>query len=188
LVFTNWLFLLFTIHVKPLHPDGSGGLGALGRLLWMSVAIMLWVALLLFAALLTSNLYLFSPLEMFLLSAVYVVLTPSLFIGWVLFPHRVMVKAREEVLQPLTAEFQQALIQSMPSTEQDTRTLIARTRRLAALKQHYDLVRETYPVWPVEISELNRLVATVGLPVLLSLILPLITALISFVRNTFGIP
>ena len=39
LVFTNWLFYTFTIQIKPLHPDSSGGLGALGRLLWISVLI-----------------------------------------------------------------------------------------------------------------------------------------------------
>src|SRR6266446_3867811 len=47
LVFTNWLFSLFMIQIKPLHPDGSGGLGALGRILWVSIIIMLWNALVL---------------------------------------------------------------------------------------------------------------------------------------------
>ena len=176
LVFTNWLFSLFMIQIKPLHPDGSGGLGALGRILWVSIIIMLWDALVLGVALLSNNLHWFSPLEMILLGAIYIALTPSLLIGWLVFPHRVMVRARDEALQPLVDEFQQALTQSLLSVEHDIRSAIAGTRQLAALKQRYDLVRDTFPTWPLEISALGR----VGVTVVLPLMLPLITSLISF--------
>jgi len=175
LVFTNWLFYLFTIQIKPLHPDGSGGLGALGRILWVSVVIMLWDALLLGAAMLGSNLHWFSSPEIILMGAIYVALTPSLLIGWLVFPHRVMVRARDEALQPLADEFQQALMQSISSVEHDVRTVVAGTRRLAALKQRYDLVRDTFPTWPLEIKALSRLTVTVILPIVLSLIASLIT-------------
>ena len=188
LVFTNWLFYLFTIHLKPLHPDGSGGLGALGRILWVSVTIMLWDALLLGVARLSNNLDWISTVEMILLGAIYVALTPALLIGWLVFPHRVMVKARDEALQPMVDEFQQALTVCMLSTQNDTRSVVAETRRLAALQQRYDLVRDTFPTWPLKINGLGRLMATVVLPVLLPLALPLIAALISSVRNTLGLP
>ncbi len=184
LIFTNRLFYTFTILIKPLHPDGSGGLGALGRLLWVSVLIMFWDAL--FLSTIVISLIarsLFSPLEMVLLAAVYVALTPSLLIGWLLFPHRVMVNARDEALQPLSDEFQQALMQSLSSTERETGAMVARTRRLAVLKQHYDLVHDTFPTWPVEFSTLNRLVVTVIFP----LILPLIASLITSVSHTLGL-
>lgn len=173
-VFTNWLFYLFPIQVKPLHPDGSGGLGALGRILWVSVGIMLWEAFLLIATWLAQNLHWLGPPEMILLGAIYVVLTPSLFIGWLVFPHRVMVRVRDEALQPIADEFQQALIQSMSSAERDMRTVVAGTRRLAALKQRYDLVCDTFPTWPLEISVLSRVGVTVILPIVLSLIASLI--------------
>lgn len=179
LFFTNWLFYLFTIQVKPLHPDGSGGLGALGNILWVSVGIMLWEALLLSAAWLSRNLHWFSTPEMILLGAIYVTLTPALLIGWLVFPHRVMVRARDEVLQPLADEYQQALMQSLSSVEHDTRYIVAETRRLAILKQRYELVRGTFPTWPLEINALGRLVVTVVLP----LILPLIASLISLVSQ-----
>ena len=175
-VFTNWLFYLFTLQVKPLHSDGSGGLGALGRLLWISVGIMLWEALLLSATWLSRNLHWLSFPEMLLLGAMYVILTPALLLGWLVFPHRVMVRARDEALQPLVDEFQQALTQSLLSVEHDIRSAIAGTRQLAALKQRYDLVRDTFPTWPLEISALGR----VGVTVVLPLMLPLITSLISF--------
>ncbi len=188
LVLTNWLFYLFTIRIKPLHPDGSGGLGALGRILWVSVAIMLWDTLLLGAAVLSNNLHWFSQLEMILLVAIYIALTPALLIGWLVFPHRVMVSSRDEALQPLAGEFQQALMQSLSSAEHDTRTVVAGTRRLAVLKQRYDLVRSTFPTWPLEINALRSLLVTVILPVIAPLILSLIASLISFISHALGLP
>ena len=184
LFFTNWLFYLFTIKVKPLHPDGSGGLGALGRILWVSVGIMLWEALLLSTAWLSRNLHWFSIPEMILLGAIYVTLTPALFIGWLVFPHRVMVRARDEVLQPLADEYQQALMQCLSSVEHDTRTIVAETRRLATLKQRFDLVRGAFPIWPLEVNALSRIVATVAIP----LLLPFIASLIPLVSHALGLP
>jgi hypothetical protein len=40
-VATNRLFHVFTIQIKPLHADGSGGLNLLNRFLWMGVALMM---------------------------------------------------------------------------------------------------------------------------------------------------
>src|SRR5215472_5429387 len=40
LVFTNWLFHLYTIHLNPLDPDGSAGLGKLGTMLSISMLLM----------------------------------------------------------------------------------------------------------------------------------------------------
>ncbi len=188
LVFTNWLFYRFTILVKPLHPDGSGGLGALGHLLWLSVGIMFWDALLLSTALVTSHMTLFSFLEILPLAAIYVSLTPSLLIGWLYLPHRVMVKARDEALLPLTEEFRQTFQQTMPSVGDDTASIVAGTSRLAALKQRYDLVQETFPTWPVEVQDLRRLVATGSLPALLPLLLPLVPPLITFLMHGFNLP
>jgi hypothetical protein len=183
LVFTNWLFYTFTILIKPLHPDGSGGLNALGHLLWFSVLTMFWDALFLSTVIISIAKSLVSPIEMVLLAAIYVALTPSLLIGWLLLPHRLMVSAREEALQPLAEEFQQALIQSMSSTERDTRAVVAGARRLAALKQQYELVCDTFPTWPVEISALRRLVVTVIFP-----FLSLLASLIPPVSHALGLP
>ena len=181
--FTNWLFYLFQIRVKPLHADGSGGLGSLGRILWVSVALMLWDALLLSAALLSVGKNLFSPLEMILLGAVYVALIPSLLIGWLLLPHRMMVKARVEALQPLADQFQQALLVTQPSLNNDAKSIKDGTDRLSELKQRYDLVRDIFPTWPLEVHELRRVVAALSLPALLPLLLPLLPQLISLVSH-----
>ncbi len=188
LVFTNWLFYRFTILINPLHPDGSGGLGALGRLLWISVLIMFLDALLLSIGFLSSNLSLISPFEIFLLALIYVGLTPSLLVGWLLLPHRVMVKARDEALLPLTDQFRETFQKTLPSAADDTATIVAGTSRLLALKDRFNLVQEMFPTWPVEAQNLRRLVATGSLPVLLPLLLPLVPLVIENVGKLVGIP
>ncbi len=183
LIFTNWLFYSFKLQIKPLHADGAGGLGAMAQLLWASIGIMLWEALLLLASVLSRNLLWLSLSEMILLGAIYITLTPALLIGWLIFPHRMMVKARDELLQPLTDEYQQALLQSLSSHEHDTRSLISGTRRLTALKQRYDLLRNTFPTWPLETNTLNR----IGVTVILPLILPIITSVITLALHPLGL-
>jgi hypothetical protein len=59
---------------------------------------------------------------------------------------------------------------------------------LTALKQRYDLVRDTFPTWPLEVNGLSRLAVTAILPALLPLILPLIASLISLLSHAIGIP
>ncbi len=183
LIFTNQLFYCFTLSVKPLHPDGAGGLGAMGNLLWTSVGIMLWEVLLLIASILSRNLIWLSLSEMILLGAIYIALTPALLIGWLLFPHAMMVKARNEMLQPLTDTYQQAFLQSLSSNQYDTRSLVSETRRLTALKQRYDLVHDTFPVWPLETGALSRIAVTVILP----LLLPILTSLITLALHPLGL-
>ena len=67
-------------------------------------------------------------------------------------------------------------------------SIVAGTSRLAALKQRYDLVQETFPIWPVEVQDLHRLVATGSLPALLPLLLPLVPPLITVVMHEFNLP
>jgi hypothetical protein len=183
LIFINWLFAGFTLQIKPLHPDGAGGLGTLSHLLWASISIMLWEALLLLASVLARNLSWLSFSEMILLGAIYITLTPALLIGWLIFPHAMMVKSRDELLQPLTDEYQQALLQSLSINTHDTRSLVSTTRRLTVLKQRYDLLHDSFPTWPMETSTFNRIGATVVLP----LILPIVTSLITLALHPLGL-
>jgi hypothetical protein len=150
--------------------------------------MMLWDTLLLSASWLTYNLQWLSSAEISLLGAIYITLTPALLVGWLVLPHQVMRRARDEVLQPIADEFQQTLMQCMPDAKHDTRTITAGTRRLAALKERYDLVCNTFPVWPLGISTVNRLVITVILPTLLPLILPALASLITLLSHTLRFP
>jgi hypothetical protein len=186
LVFINRLFYLFKLQVKPIHADGAGGLGSVENLLWLCVSMMLWLAVLLAAAILGPELTTLSYSEMFLLAAIYIVLIPTLIIGCLVFPHRMMVDARNEALQSLTAEYQHALTQSLSSGAQDTPGISAETLRLEALKKRYDLVYSSFPVWPLDTSALSRIGVTVIIPIILPIILPaILPSIISFISFAF---
>src|SRR5262249_37736199 len=72
----NWLLWTFTVRVKPLYPDGSGGLSVLTKLMWISIALLLWDALLLYSGLISGNISFFSSFEISLLGAIYIALVP----------------------------------------------------------------------------------------------------------------
>ena len=177
-VFTNRLFHLFYMRVNPLHPDGCGGLGVLGRLLTVSVLIATALgaaAVGMSISLLSTGIHPFSRLENVILGACYVVFTPLLLIGWLASPHRAMREARDATLQPLADEFQRAIAQAVPSAQDDAAAIKADTDRLAELKRRYELLRDSFPIWPIRIQLLRSLIATA--------ILPLISSLIPLVSN-----
>jgi len=174
LVFTNRLFCLFYIRVKPLHPDGCAGLGVLGRLLTVSVLIATALGAVWVGAFFSVGTQSLSRLENVILGACYVVFTPLLLIGWLASPHRAMKEARDATLQPLADEFQRAIAQAVPSAQDDAAAIKAGTDRLAELKRRYEFLRDSFPVWPMRIQPLRNLVATAVLPLISSLI-PLVS-------------
>jgi hypothetical protein len=171
LSFLNRLFLLFSIRVRPLSPDSSGGLAALGQLGWMSAAIMVASALFLVAIHEFPPIP-FSPLEIAGAMISYLILLIALAIGWLALPHQVMVQARNKQLQPLTEEYERVLMETRPAADEDEQTaqIEAGTERLAALKQRYELVQETFPTWPIQVVEMRRLAVAWLLPALIALL------------------
>jgi len=168
----NWLLWTFTVRVRPLHPDGSGGLGVLTKLMWLSIVMLLWDALLLYSGLISSNVNVFSSFEISLLATIYIALVPLVLLGWTFLPHLAMVKARDSYLQPLADELYQLLTQNMHSEHVDTSTMKATTDHLSELERRINFVRTTFPIWPVELQTLGRLIVAVILPPLIAFILP----------------
>lgn len=166
-VFINQLFLQFTIQVKPLHADGSGGLGSLGYILWISVGMMFAISL---AILAVTQRVAANPVEIILVTASYLVSILMLVIGWLAIPHHMMLQARKEFLRPITDAYEQAIEETLPSLKGDPATIEAGTRRLSALQDRYKLLRDTLPVWPLEIMQMRRLGVAFILPALLSLL------------------
>ena len=166
LVFINRLFSLFTIQVKLLHADGSGGLGSLGRILWISVGMMFAISL----AILAAPQAFASPVAIFIITVSYLVLVLALVIGCLALPHHIMLLARQELLKDITKEYEQAVEETMPSLKCDTAAIEAGTKRLSALQERYKLLRDNFPVWPLEIMQMRRLGVAFIVPVLLSLL------------------
>lgn len=169
LSFLNRLFVLFRIRVRPLSPDSSGGLAALSQLGWMGVAIMVASTLFLvaFHDFPPTSL---SPLEVAGATIGYLALLIVLAIGWLELPHQVMVQARNQQLQPLTEEYERVLVETRPVVDEQTAQIVAGTERLAALKQRYELVQETFPTWPIQVVEMRRLAVAWLLPALIALL------------------
>jgi hypothetical protein len=195
LVFTNWLFHLYTIHLRPLDSDGSAGLGKLGTMLSINMLLLVTLGIielvflqpeLLFGSL--PAIYGLQAREQAVLFGILLyVLTAGLVIGWLTLPHQVMKEARDETLKPLTDEFQYAIAETMPSSRQDANAIKAGTDRLEEIKRRHKLLQDTYPTWPLAIEQLRRL-ATVSLPALIPLVLPYLKDLIVFIITRSGHP
>jgi hypothetical protein len=182
LVFTRRLFLTFRIRINPLHPDGGGGLGAIGRMLAVSVLIATAVGVaatgMIFASLSAVGTP-FTRAESWALGIVYLVSLPLLFLGWLWGPHRAMLAAREEALRPWVDEFKRSIPEVVPSSQDDADKIKANTERLAGIKRQYELLKETYPVWPIQTPVLKGLVATSLLPLITSLL----SSFVSYIQD-----
>jgi hypothetical protein len=169
LIFVNRLFFLFNIRVRPLHADGSGGLAALSLMWWMSAAVLFVGAMFLFVVPghLSARL---SLLEITGVTIIYLTTVIILAIGWLALPHHVMIQARNEHLNPITEEYEQVLMETRPAGDEETVEIVAGTERLSALKQRYELVRDTFPTWPLQVVEMRHLGVALLLPALISLL------------------
>jgi len=172
LVFANRLFSSFTIHVKPLHPDGAGGLGVMRNVVWFSAIIIVATTLTFFNTiqLMTNRNTFSSTLDIIALIAAYVILTPSLILGWLIMPHSLMLKERDKALKPLVDEFQAITEHPQTIEKAETASILADNDRLSAIKHRYSLINDSFPIWPLEVSQIRRLIATLSIPALLSLI------------------
>ena len=184
IIFVNYLFRSFTIHVNPLHPDGCGGLGVMRHVLWITVTIILGTTLTFYETIQISvaNNIPSSTLDVAVLTTAYLILAPTLLMGWLTFPHYLMLKARLATLLPLVNEFKQIATQSVLVTEEETPKVLAETDRLSAIKRRYDLLNEIYPTWPVEITQVRNIIAALSLPALIPLF-PYISTVIQYIDN-----
>jgi hypothetical protein len=174
----NRLFGSFTIHVFPLYPDGSGGLGILHQLLWMSNIMLL--AGLCFTVSLTSQAT--DSIFFSVLLFGYLILFPATLTIWLVLPHKAMIQTRNAHLQVIVDEYNKTLQESENTLTQPASTLSANTDRLVTLLKHYDQVKSSFPTWPVEISFTRRLGVTLVLPLLTSLIPAIINLITKIIK------
>jgi hypothetical protein len=189
LAFTRRLFRSFTTQINPLHPDGSAGLGAVGRMLAVSVLIATAIgagAMAMIIVDLSAGRNPFARAETWVAGLMYLVALPLLFLGWLWEPRRAMLTAREESLRPWADEFKRSIPEAVPSSQDDTDKIKANTERLAEIKRQYELLQETYPVWPIRAPALNRLLATSLLPLITSLLSSLVPNIRDAVVALFG--
>jgi hypothetical protein len=100
----------------------------------------------------------------------YLALITALASAWLALPHHVMLQARNEHLQPLAQEYERVLMETIPEADEASAQIVAGTERLSALKQRYELVRDTFPTWPLQVVEMRRFALALLLPALISLL------------------
>lgn len=172
-IYTGKLFRTFQIHVNPLCPDGAGGIGIVGQVLIMSLLLATTIGIA-GTAMTYFNLSIgnnpFQRFETVALGIIYLVLLPFVFANWLWFPHQALLDAREKVLAPLAEEFKLAAIQNSQLKDETTETIKARTERLTEIKKQYELIRDTFPIWPLQVQPLRNLLATSIMPAVTSLL------------------
>ncbi len=186
LLFTRKVFNTFTIHIKPLHPDGSGGLGTVGNMLMISAGVMVTMGiaiLVMNASFLLGNTTSFSQFEGILLATIYIILVPAILIGWLWIPHKVMVENRDAVLHEVAAQFQLTFQEMVSSPHNDIKSITTNTRHLSRLKARYELLKEIFPTWPLEVVQIRRLVVLAILPAIGAILPVIFSILVILVKN-----
>lgn len=173
-------FRLFNIRVNPMSPDGAGGIGFVGQMLVTSALIATAFGVgatgLVYVNLAAGN----NPLgraEIIILSLIYLILTPLSFYSLMWSPHRALIRAREDALKPLADEYQQISMQGIRSRKRNLETIKSKTDHLVEIKRQYDLIQDTFPIWPLDTRSLRSLLATSILPAVSTLFSGFISSL-----------
>jgi hypothetical protein len=173
LVFIGRFFQSFKIRINPMSPDSAGGIGFVGGMLITSALIATAFGMgatgLVYVNLAAGN----NPLgrvEVIILGLIYLVLTPLLFYSLMWSPHRALLRAREDALKPLADEFQRASTPGKPSRNINVDAIKSKTDQLVEIKRQYELIRDSFPIWPLEIGSLRSLLATSILPAVSTLL------------------
>jgi len=165
----NTTFREFRTNVHPLHSDGAGGLGPLGRFAITVGSLVLYVGL-------WVNTMVFSPVlfgqapgfNMISVGnyAVYIALGPLLVLTPIIEARRVMMAAKKRELQTVADAFNRLFAESQQElgTMQNEATLQSQSEGLVELKRRYTLIEETFPTLPFTIPQVRGLSLTAVIP------------------------
>jgi hypothetical protein len=167
LLFMGRFFQSFKIQVNPMSPDGAGGIGFVGGMLINSALIASAFGVgatgLVYVNIAAGN----NPLgrvEIIILGLIYLILTPLLFHSLMWSPHRALLRAREDALKPLADEYQRASMQEIRSGKRNVDAIRSKTDQLVEIKRQYELIRDSFPIWTLDVGSLRSLLATSILP------------------------
>lgn len=172
-----WLTKLFRtvpIDVHPLHPDNSGGLGAIGdyslKTAYLVSVVALDITLVGIAPIARGQRFQLSA-ELVLYYTLYLTLAPLLFVAPALAAHRAMKVKKREMLLNISRQFEE--VYDRASTEPDETALDKQLKRLQELQALYELTQRTFPVWPFDFGVVRRFIAVTITPVIPSILLDL---------------
>jgi hypothetical protein len=172
----NTAFRRSQVNLKALHPDGSGGLGALGKLsvrtsyLIAIIGVDIVLSMILQPYLLGEGLGQFEVyFTLVLFLAIYLIVAPIAFFAPLATAHSAMKKAREDELLEISRRFEheyETLKRQLSKKDEDVAPTLERIDQLKKVHQIVD----DFPVWPLNTDTLLRFAGSVVLPFVLTIV------------------
>jgi hypothetical protein len=178
------LFRCFNMKVRPLHPDGAGGLAPLGQYTLSLSYLIALVGILLVVTPITRNYVVMGVIqfrwtpELVIAMIAYLAAAPIVFFAPLSVAHAAMDDAKSELLLQIARRFDSEYdhIQSMLN-ENDISSMKKRLKNLKEL-QRLHKTTDDFPVWPFNSSNLTRFGTTYLSPIALAVFIDVVTNLI----------
>jgi len=171
----NKLFRSFTINVRPLHPDGAGGLSPLGAFaLRLSYPITL-IGFILVLTPMTRQYLIDGSFRISLTGDIvaglvlYAAFAPFVFFAPLAAAHSSMKQARFGTLLRLANQFDREYLNLEAGLAHSAKPAHARLQRISLLRSMYNEVRR-FPVWPFNSDNLARFATSTVSPIALAVL------------------
>jgi len=181
----NESFKRFNINVRPLFPDGAGGLQPLSRF-----SIQLGYMLSVFGVELvlnqiqtgyirTGNLGVITwEFDTIFVWIIYFVLAPILFFAPIGAAHDAMLEAKNRELLNFSKQFEKDYDDLRNNLNLGAKEVEGRIKKITELRKLYDMVK-TFPVWPFQLQKFAQFSATIASPLLLAILTDVVTRFIA---------
>ncbi len=159
-------FSIRHLQIRPLHPDGCGGLGPLNDYAqrFALLAAVCALGLTLFAVVLARFGRLPDYLPLHIAIAVYLVMSPFCFFATLGTAHRAMQLAKEQLLQEISDAFQQVYRKTQEALRRIEDADLVEIERIDKLRALHDTTQE-FPVWPFNWGSIRRFAVVVLSPI-----------------------
>jgi hypothetical protein len=173
------LFKSFAINARPLYPDGAGGLSPLGNFTLSLSYIIAFVGFMLVLTPITRNFVVAGTLqfrwtsEIVIGLGIYLVTAPIVFFGPLAVAHRVMRKAKHDLLLQIAQRFDTEYTHLQKALSGGSSGLKNHSEMLNELQSLHKMASK-FPVWPFNLENITRFVTVYFLPFVVPLFLELL--------------
>ena len=181
-----WLrkvFTGFSINIRPLYPDGAGGLASLGNFTLRLSYLIALVGMILVVTPLTRNYVAVGTLqfrwtpELLVGLVFYAVAAPVVFFAPLSVAHHAMKKAKHELLLYVARRFDAEYGDIHSILDDDLEQLEHRSKVLSELQKIHKMTG-AFPVWPFNVENVTRFGTAYVLPLVVPLLLELFARLL----------
>lgn len=178
------LFRKFKMKIRPLHPDGAGGLAPLGQYTLMLSYLIALVGILLVVTPITRNYVVSGTLQFRWTTELvagligYLILAPIVFFSPLSVAHSAMEKAKDRLLLQIALRFDAEYDKIHEKLgEKKLSNLEDQLKDLKELQALHDTTNQ-FPVWPFNFSNLTRFSTTYLSPILLAILVDVLPNLV----------